>query len=84
MKTISQIQNPTHLSPKRRNSCLLVDLRKIRSQLGITLEQVAEQIGTSRQNIQMVEGGSGVRILTALKLARFYEMPVEAIWGIPE
>jgi putative transcriptional regulator len=59
------------------------NLRVLRAKKNITQEELAEAIGVSRQTINAIELGKfNPSVLTALKLARFFETNVEEIFII--
>jgi putative transcriptional regulator len=59
------------------------NLRVLRAKKNITQEELAEAIGVSRQTINAIELGKfNPSVLTALKLARFFETNVEEIFFI--
>lgn len=62
------------------------NLRKLRFSRGeMTQEALAQSVGVTRQTIISLEKGKYVpSTLLALKLARFFEKPVEAIFYIIE
>lgn len=54
-----------------------------RSRAGLTQEELAEKVGVSRQTIIAVEKGNYTpSVLLALKVARFFKVPVEKIFTI--
>jgi len=54
-----------------------------RTQSGITQEELAEHVGVSRQTIIAIEKGKYTpSVLLALKIARFFKLPVEKIFTI--
>ena len=55
----------------------------IRMDLGMSQESLAKEIGVSRQTIVAIERGNYTpSVLLALKMAKFFEQPVEAIFSI--
>lgn len=59
------------------------NLRVLRAKKNITQEELAEAIGVSRQTINAIELGKfNPSVLTALKLAKFFETPVEEVFFI--
>jgi putative transcriptional regulator len=60
------------------NNCV----RELRTQKGITQEEFAEAVGVSRQTVIAIEKGNYVpSVLLALKIARFFEVKVEAVFS---
>ena len=59
------------------------NLRVLRAKKNITQEELAQAIGVSRQTINAIELGKfNPSVLTALKLAEFFETAVEAVFFI--
>ena len=57
-------------------------LRDLRNQSGLTLEELAHTTGISASTIRALEADKGdVKLGTALRLAHFYGLPLETIWG---
>jgi len=58
-------------------------LKEWRAKMGITQEELAKAIEMSRQSINAIEKGRFVpSVLTALKMARFFETTVETLFFI--
>lgn len=57
---------------------------ELRGALGLTTRDVSGATGISNSVICRAEHGMEVWISTALKLAKFFEQPVEQIWGRAE
>ena len=58
-------------------------VNKLRLEQGVTQEGLAEAVGVSRQTIIAIEKGNYVpSVLLALKIARFFELPVEQVFKI--
>ena len=56
---------------------------KLRSDMGVTQEDLATKVNVSRQTIIALEKGNYTpSILLALKIAGFFSMPVEKIFKI--
>lgn len=54
-----------------------------RTQSGITQEELAARVGVSRQTIIAIEKGNYTpSVLLALKIARFFKVPVEKLFTI--
>ncbi len=61
------------------------NLRVLRAIKNISQEELAKQIDVSRQTINAMEKGKYVpSTLLALKLARFFEKPVEDLFELEE
>ena len=59
------------------------DVSKYRTDTGVTQEELAQEVGVSRQTIIALEKGNYTpSILLALKIASFFKMPVEKIFKI--
>ena len=60
-------------------------LRERRRGRGLTQAALAEAIGVSRKTINTIENGIFVpSTVLALKLARYFDCPVEALFSLPE
>lgn len=54
-----------------------------RTLAGITQEELAEKVGVSRQTVIAIEKGKYTpSVLLALKLARFFKVPVDKLFAI--
>lgn len=63
--------------------CIKNEVSKLRTENGVTQEDLAAQVNVSRQTIIALEKGNYTpSILLALKVAGFFEMPVEKIFKI--
>ncbi len=59
------------------------EVQMFRTQSGITQEDLAERVGVSRQTVIAIEKGNYTpSVLLALKIARFFKVPVEKIFTI--
>lgn len=59
------------------------NVSKIRQEKEITQEELASSVKVSRQTISALEKGNYTpSILLAIKIARYFEMPVEEIFDI--
>jgi putative transcriptional regulator len=64
---------------------LLNRLKEERARLGLTQADLAERVGVTRKTINTVENGVFVpSTVLALKLARALELPVEALFSLPQ
>lgn len=58
-------------------------ISEIRGKFSITQEELANKVGVSRQTIIAVEKGNYTpSVLLALKLAKFFDTPVEELFNI--
>lgn len=58
-------------------------LQKAREKSGHTQEEIAQAVGVTRQTIIAIEKGNhSPSVLLALKLARFFNVPVEKIFTL--
>ena len=54
-----------------------------RTLAGLTQEELAEKVGVSRQTVIAIEKGKYTpSVLLALKLARFFKVPVDTLFAI--
>ncbi len=67
------------------NSQLDNNIAKLRSKRKNSQQQLADLIGVSRKTISTVETGRFTpSVVIALKLARYFEVPVESIFALDE
>ena len=60
-------------------------IEEIRSSRGIRQEELAKQMGVSRQTISSLENGRyNPSILLAYKIAKFFEMTIEEVFIFEE
>ena len=60
-------------------------IRVERAERRMTQQQLAEAVGVSRQTVNAIETGKFIpSTLLALKIARLFEKPVEAIFQLEE
>lgn len=79
MKTASQIAGELGASRRDMVSSALRDLRLA---YGLSLAAVANEIGISGSALSQIEvGRRNASVITALRLARFYETTVEDLFG---
>ncbi len=63
---------------------LLMDLRGLRQAAGIQASFVSAKSGIARSSYMEMEHGRIPNMASALKLARFLQIPVNEIWGLVE
>lgn len=67
------------------NKNLASYLKKYREQAEITQGELADKLGVSRQSVISLESGKCVpSVMLALKISRFFELPVEYIFRVQE
>lgn len=67
------------------NKSLASYLKKYREKANITQEELADRLGVSRQSVIALESGKCIpSVLLALKISRFFELPVEYIFRFQE
>lgn len=60
-------------------------IRVERAERRMTQQQLAEAVGVSRQTVNAIETGKFIpSTLLALKIARLFEKPVEAVFQLEE
>lgn len=58
-------------------------VRQCRAKAGKTQEEVARAVGVSRQTIIAIEKGNYIpSVLLAMKLSRYFNLPVEKLFSI--
>ena len=63
--------------------CIKNDVEKLRTEKGVTQEELASKVSVSRQTIIALERGNYTpSVLLALKIAEFFKLPVEKIFKI--
>ncbi len=63
--------------------CIEVRLREFRARYRVSQEELAKSVGVTRQTIIAIEKGKYLPSLTlALKIARFFNVPVEEIFKL--
>lgn len=63
--------------------CIKNEVSKLRTETGVTQEDLATKVNVSRQTIIALEKGNYTpSILLALRIAGFFKMPVEKIFKI--
>lgn len=63
--------------------CIKNEVSKLRTESGVTQEEFAVKVGVSRQTIIALEKGNYTpSILLALKIAKYFLIPVEKIFKI--
>lgn len=59
------------------------EVQSMRMKAGVTQEELARQVGVSRQTIIAIEKGNYTpSVMLALKLARHFKVPVEELFTI--
>ena len=57
------------------------DVQKMRTDRGVTQEELAEKVGVSRQTVIAIEKGNYTpSVFLALKIAAYFKQPVEKIF----
>ena len=65
------------------NECIKNNVAKLRAEKGATQEHLASRVGVSRQTIIALEKGNYTpSVLLALKIAGFFETPVENVFAL--
>ncbi len=65
------------------SECISNQVNKLRTDKGVTQEELAEKVQVSRQTIIAIEKGNYTpSILLALKISKFFNLPVEKIFKI--
>ena len=58
-------------------------VQKIRTEKGLTQEELADKVGVSRQTVIAIEKGNyAPSVLLALKIARTFKLSVEEIFSL--
>jgi len=61
------------------------DVQKLRARTGLTQEELAAGVGVSRQTVIAIEKGNYTpSVLLALKLAKYFNKPLEQVFYIYE
>jgi DNA-binding XRE family transcriptional regulator len=68
----------------RKRNVLISLVRERRLALELTESDVSQAIGIGRATLNQIESGCGIRLETALKVARFFGRPVEQLWQLPD
>lgn len=55
-------------------------LKEIRKESGLTLRDLEESIGVDDVTILFAEKGCGISLDTAMRIAKFFCLPIESIW----
>ena len=60
-------------------------MRVLRAERSVTQEELAAAVGVTRKTINTIETGRYVpSTVLALRLARYFGVPVEAVFSLPE
>ena len=60
-------------------------MRVLRAERSVTQEELATAVGVTRKTINTIETGRYVpSTVLALRLARYFGVPVEAVFSLPE
>ena len=62
-------------------AALTADLAQLRKQRRLSACAFAKQIGIHRNSVRRIEDGANPDLNIALRIARFYGLPVEQLWG---
>lgn len=61
------------------------NIAKLRSKLKLSQQELADAIGVSRKTVSTVETGRFTpSVVIALKVAKFFEVPVEKVFELEE
>jgi putative transcriptional regulator len=61
------------------------NIAKLRSKLKLSQQELADAIGVSRKTVSTVETGRFTpSVVIALKMAKFFEVPVEKVFELEE
>ncbi len=66
------------------NVKLLMDLRSLRQEAGISVKKLEELSGIAHATLERIEKGQAPHLEIALQYARFLNRNVEEIWGLKE
>jgi DNA-binding XRE family transcriptional regulator len=64
--------------------CLLMNLRDLRKEAGISSKELALLSGISESSIERIEWGDSPSLANALRLANVLNLSVADIWGLKE
>lgn len=87
---MSEKLSPAQLLAKQLNSAeseetiLLCQAKAMREVLGLSQSDVGRAIGCSTATVGSIERGSPPRLDVAMRLAAWHEVPISAIWTLPE
>lgn len=74
-------REPRNVDYKRKKTWKKCQLRKLRESLRLSLSDVAQAVGYGVTTIHQLEHGTDPMLTTAKKLATFFGVSVDAIWG---
>lgn len=66
------------------NATLLMDLRSLRQEAGISVKKLEELSGIAHATLDRIEKGQAPSLGIALRYAQFLQLNVEEIWGLKE
>lgn len=85
-RTISQLQpKPPRVLKAWANGRNIFDttlLQRCREESGLTLREVAGYSGVSIATLDRMERGFQCELSSAMKLAKFWELPIEQLWKL--
>jgi DNA-binding XRE family transcriptional regulator len=61
---------------------LVMDIRGLRREAGVTIEQAAAMTEVPKATLMRIETGAAPALENALRIARFMRTPVEEIWRL--
>lgn len=67
--------------PHRANTS--TEIGRARDSRGLTLGEVCESTGLNDSTLHRIESGQYPKLADAMRLAKFYETPVEDLWPFP-
>lgn len=74
-----------HYNKKGKNMPLYNHLKQYRAKINVNQHEMGQLVGVSRQTISQIERGDySPSVTLALKIAKIFEVPVEAIFEYKE
>lgn len=80
MKTVSAVKRKERKTFPDKERIFWTPLRSMRLNSGLTFSELSEHTGLNQSTLCRAEAGLTIELVTALKIARFFEKPVEEIW----